>query len=283
MKLTIAALCALLILGSTRVLAHEEPFLAVLSIGQGAAVMLAEGSTQILYDTGPDGIILEALARHMPAWDQTLELLIISHLHTDHIGGADEILTRFHVKEVWWNGASAEGAAITSFTNSLGQVPQVHPLAGFHAVVGGFRLEVLHPIEGRAGQVLKHAHNGTLVVRATAKGRSALLTGDLEKEHVRSLLTACVEPCEQLRSDVLMLSHHGSRNATSAKLLDAVHPSLAFICVGQKNRYRHPHSETLELVSERNIPLHRTDLDGDLVVVFRPSGIVWQQSTGPPL
>lgn len=282
MKRIAVALCFLLIFGSLQVRAKAEPQLIVLSIGQGAAVLLQHGSTQILYDTGPDGGILEGLGRHVPIWDTTLELVVLSHLHTDHIGGADEVFDRFKIGELWWNDAASNSPATLALRASLPPSRRT-PSAGHTQSVGAFTLEVLHPPEEVAGMTLSHAHDGTLVVRARVEGRSALLTGDLEANHVRSLVAGCAHPCAKVQADVLMLSHHGSRNATSAALLDAVAPSLAFVCVGKKNRYRHPHPEPLELLSARSIPLHRTDLHGDLVVVFRPSGIVWQRSTGPPL
>ncbi len=272
---------SLIALGTSRILASDEPRVVVLSVGQGAAVLLQAGSTQILYDTGPDGTVLEALNRHVPAWDHNLELLILSHLHTDHIGGADEVLGRYTVNETWWNGALETNVATKAFLSVMGAAST--PTLGDTASIGPFKLEVLHPPESVANMQLTHAHDGTLVLRATAASKSVLLTGDLETSHLRALTRDCDAPCPKLKADVLMLSHHGSRNATSAKLLDAVEPALAFVCVGKRNRYHHPHQETLELIEKYQIPLHRTDLHGDLVVVFRPSGIAWQRSTGPPL
>lgn len=92
-----------------------------------------------------------------------------------------------------------------------------------------------------------------------------LFTGDLETDGGEDVVLAHYTP-EQLSADVLKVGHHGSSDATSNAWLDAVDPSLAAIEVGSGNSYGHPHSELLQRLSSRGIPVYRTDQDGTFVV-----------------
>ena len=69
-----------------------------------------------------------------------------------------------------------------------------------------------------------------------------------------------------LESDVLKIAHHGSKNSTSGAFLDSVSPQLAIIMAGKKNRYGHPHAETLTKLQTAGIRIFRTDMDGTILM-----------------
>ncbi len=123
-------------------------------------------------------------------------------------------------------------------------------------------MEILHP-EGYPGS--GDINNASIVIRLTYEEVTFLFTGDLETDGGEDVVLAHYTP-EQLSADVLKVGHHGSSDATSNAWLDAVDPSLAAIEVGSGNSYGHPHSELLQRLSSRGIPVYRTDQDGTFVV-----------------
>lgn len=110
------------------------------------------------------------------------------------------------------------------------------------------------------------------IVRVTADGRSILFTGDApaEIEHLAAT--------KQIRSDVLKVSHHGSKTSSDWEFLQAVAPQLAVISVGRENRFGHPHQETINKLSALSIPVARTDQSGAIRVQLDAEGIYWSGS-----
>jgi len=92
------------------------------------------------------------------------------------------------------------------------------------------------------------------------------LTGDLERADEISLARSGIP----IASDVLKVAHHGSRYSTSALFLEKVRPAMAVISSGRRNRYRHPHSETIDRLHEAGVAIFRTDTDG--TITFRTDG-----------
>ncbi|MEI8255655.1 MAG: MBL fold metallo-hydrolase, partial [Deltaproteobacteria bacterium] len=105
--------------------------------------------------------------------------------------------------------------------------------------------------------------NANSVVARVESGRvHVLFTGDAERPTEQRLLAE--QTAGTLAADVLKVAHHGSRFASSAALVDAVHPRFAVISCGAGNGYGHPHAATLNLLAARGVVLHRTDLEGDV-------------------
>jgi competence protein ComEC len=139
--------------------------------------------------------------------------------------------------------------------------------------VGGLRIAPLWPPRGAAGS--RNARS--LVVRIDAgEQRRALLPGDLDVEAERRLLERAVD----LRADVLLLPHHGSRSSSSAAFLDAVAPRLAIASAPCRGRFGMPHREVRERLAARGTPLGWTGRDGALRVPLR--GPLQLRGTGPP-
>ena len=124
------------------------------------------------------------------------------------------------------------------------------------------QVEILHP-EGYPGT--GEINNSSIVIHLTYEDVSFLFTGDLETDdgetEILSNYTA-----DQLQADVLKVGHHGSFTSTSSAWLDAVDPSIAAIEVGSGNLYGHPHSEVLNRLDSRGIPVYRTDVHGTFVI-----------------
>lgn len=219
--------------------------LVAADVGQGNAVLVRTASHTLVYDTGP-GYSRDAdagqrvLVPLLRAWGESVHTVVLSHRDQDHTGGAAAVLRM------------QAGAALLS---SLEAAHPLHALrAGERCRAGqrwdwdGVTFEVLHP--GPADPAAAAKPNALSCVLRIGNGRAhALLAGDVEKAQEASLLLAG----RALRSDVLLVPHHGSKTSSTPAFLDAVRPALALVQAGYRNRFGHPAAEVLERYRERGI------------------------------
>jgi len=192
-------------------------------------------------------------------------LFVLSHAHEDHAGGAESIVRALKPAH-WW-----ESAFITtgpSYQQALEaaqamgtQWSRVHP--GQQWDLDGVRVEVLAP-DSLWTTRQRDANETSVVLRVQYGSRAMLLMGDAEKEEEEWLLEH-IAP-DRLRADVLKLGHHGSRTSSTSPLVEAVRPRLGLVSSGAGNRYGHPSPEILDRFAQQQIPLLRTDHDGNIEV-----------------
>lgn len=216
-------------------------------VGQGdmTAITTPVGH-RVVVDGGPDPQrAAEILGAELPFWDRDVDMIVLTHPHSDHISGLNEILRRYNVGSVlerrqdfegaeyavWYDLVEAEGAAaIKSAPGTRLSFPD------------GVAVEVLGPpteiLKGTASDV----DNGSVIVRVTYGDRSFIITGDLFGEGEAWL----VDSGQPLSTDVLRVAHHGSRTSSSQQFLDAVDPGVAIISVGSDNRFGHPAPEVVD-------------------------------------
>jgi len=227
--------------------------LLALDVGQGTAVLVRTREHLLLFDAGPQysresdagqRVLLPLLRARGEA---RIDTLVLSHRDLDHVGGAGALLKALPVGEV------------------LSSLEPQHPLlaavrqsrrcnAGQSWVWDGVRFDMLRPAEADYERGLKsNAMSCVLRVAETREGgRSALLTGDIERDQEAALVAG---QREALRSDVLIAPHHGSRTSSTGAFLDAVQPATAVFQAGYKNRFGHPAADVLQRYRERGIVL----------------------------
>ncbi|HXI13118.1 MAG TPA: DNA internalization-related competence protein ComEC/Rec2 [Thermoanaerobaculia bacterium] len=269
----------------------EVPQVEFLDVGQGDAILIRTGRHAILVDGGNNrvsfarsGLVPDLLGRGVTQ----LDAIVLTHPHPDHCGGLPEVLERLHVKELWISGrhlSSPCGASLieTAWRKSVvvrlaEKLPrlQLDPrppparretMSGQRGEAYGATIETLVP----AGRFRRASeNNSSVVLRFRAAGRSLLLTGDMEKDGERALLS---RENEDLRSDVLKVAHHGSGSSTTEALLDAVAPRLAVISCGRGNRFGHPQAQVVSRLRSRGVRLYRTDRNGAVRVRFSNPGL----------
>lgn len=227
-------------------------------VGQGSAVLVRTREHLLLYDTGPalgpgDDAGARVLVPLLRArGERSIDLLMISHADNDHAGGAAAVL---------------RATTVRALSSSL---PATHPLrAGAVAHTpcrdgqswqwDGVHFEVLHPTPADSAEA-RSTNAVSCVLRVVdAQGRSALLTGDIETPDEAALVR---RHGARLRSDALLVPHHGSRTSSSDALLDAVAPGVAVVQAGYRNRFGHPAPQVAARLAARGIALVRTDQCG---------------------
>lgn len=253
------------------------PELALLDVGQGDSILLRDGDRAILVDGGGwdrgdlgGRVLLPAL---LAEGVRSLDALVMTHPDRDHCGGLVDIAAYLPVREVWMGPGWEEGCAET--LRSLPSTRTRVLWAGEEAAVGRWKLEVLHP----AADEWRGTNERSLVIRAEAFGRSALLTGDIESWAEFRLLSCCER---DVRVDLLKVAHHGSKTSSTASFLDAARPRLALVSAGVRNIYHHPSETVLDRFEERGIPLLRTDRDGMLLIRVGEDGRWRIETPGAP-
>lgn len=246
-----------------------ELWVTALDVGQGAAVLVESRGHTLLYDTGPrysgsadaGGRIVLPYLRWRGI--ERIDLLVVSHLDSDHAGGAASILRGIPVGSVL-TSIDAEQPALA------GARAVQRCEAGQRLDLGPLRLDVLHPAAADYARPRLASNAASCVLRIDAAGRRLLLTGDAPA----LVETEMVASGADLAADWLSVPHHGSRSSSSDALLDAARPRWASVQAGYRNRFGHPAPEVLARYMARGVHVVRSDEAGAAQWRFRSDGTV---------
>ena len=246
-----------------------------IDVGQGDSTLFElPGGTVILIDGG-DGehgsaAVLDLLRAKSIG---TIDLLVLTHPHADHVGGLVAVLEALDVLEIWEGGAEADTEAYRNFVQArdsegaLVRVPDQSMIRNY----GRVAIEVLNREEGYAGE-----NNDSLVLKISYGDTAFLMTGDVEKEETIDLLK---DWGEDLDCDVLKVPHHGSASFDPA-FVKATSPELAVISVGTGNPYGQPAEETVDAYLDTGTALCRTDLSGSITVTTDGASLAFDCRSG---
>ena len=255
--------------------------LTVLDVGQGDSLfVVSPGGKTLLIDGGGafggfpgheehNGVDPGEEAVSPYLWSrgfQKLDVVALTHAHQDHLGGVFAILENFRVGRLWIGREVSSPALATLEELARDQkIPIEHELRGQSFRWDGIDGEFLWP-EIVPEEVAPSAkNNDSLVLHLRYGSRSFLLPGDAEKQVEREILSE--NSVEAIRSDVLKIGHHGSKNSTTTEFLAAVQPHFGIISAGEDNLYGHPSPELLERLENAGVRILRTDRDGAVHVL----------------
>lgn len=232
-------------------------------VGQGDAIFIETPDRhQILVDGGPSQAVLSKLGQVMPPWDRSVDAIVLTHPHLDHVAGLVSALDRYDVAAIYDGGALARTGAMDAFgEDSIAEGAAIDRLvAGDRFVYGDVTIDVLAPIKAVDGTYPKDPNEASVVLLLTYRDTTILLTGDATDDVERDILSTVGD------IDVLKVGHHGSRTSSSTEFLDDVTPEFAVISCGIDNSYGHPHPATIQRLEDRHVRIKRTDLDGDILL-----------------
>jgi competence protein ComEC len=223
-----------------------------LDVGQGDAILIRTPSHHhILIDGGPSPeAITTELGSRLPFWSRTIDLVVLTHPHNDHIAGLVEVLRRYEVKQVLEGGMECDSPAYSEWLKLIEDkgIKRTIARAGQRIELGaGIWLDILHPPPDLLQGTDSDIDNNGIVLRLVYGEISFLLTADIYQEGEQCLLGQGVE----LESTVLKVAHHGADTSSSPSFLDAVSPQLAVISVGEDNLYGLPDQEVRDRLEQR--------------------------------
>src|SRR5204862_6933816 len=248
--------------------------LGFFDVGQGdAALIVTPEGKRVLIDAGPGASpVVPYLQSHH--YD-TLDLIVASHNHTDHIGGMVAVIGSAVVRAYLDNGIPHTTATYQGTLRTVaGSGAQYLQATARSISVGSARLRVLPPPSRQVDQ-----NNGSVGVLLEYGEFRALLTGDSEQDELGYWLQHESVP----RVTVVKVAHHGSRNGTTAAWAQATRPQVAVISVGAGNSYGHPAPQVIDLWQSAGARVYRTDRDGAVIIEAQRNGsyIVLNEHSGP--
>lgn len=234
-----------------------------IDVGQGDSILIQSGVENVLIDAGENDKSEDVVAYLKSIGVKTLNMVVATHPHSDHIGGLDVVIENFDVKKVIMPEVPKDilptNKTYTDFLYAIKDNSVKANLAypGDSYKVGDGTLTVLGPVNA-----YDNLNNLSLVMKFSYKSKAFLFTGDQESDAEYDLLNTGAD----VSADVLKVGHHGSSTSSSQKFIDAVGADIYVIEVGRDNRYNHPHAEIRQRLGETGKPVYRTDIDGTVVM-----------------
>lgn len=233
-----------------------------IDVGQGDCTLIKTPDGNMLIDAGENGYETTVLDYLEAQGVDSLKYFVATHPHSDHIGGAAEVLEAVSVENVIMPKLSKDNTPatatyekmLTAIKNSSAKVISAKP--GSEYSFGGAEFTVLAPFEQD-----ENLNNMSVVLKLTYKGYSFMLSGDAEKEVENRILKAGYD----ISADVYKGAHHGSSTSNSKKFVKAINPTYAVLSYEEGNSYGHPHRETVELFNEEGIVYYSTADYGTIV------------------
>jgi competence protein ComEC len=257
-----------------------------IDVGQGDSLLVVspEGRTMLVDAGGPVGSVKET-AQAASTFDvgeevvspylwsrrmRRLDVMVLSHAHSDHMGGMAAVMRSFRPRELWV-GIDPESEAYRALLReavALG-VTVRHLHAGDAVDWSGVGVKVLAPESGYVNRG-EPVNNDSLVLRLQYGEGSALLEGDAEAPSERAMLAnGRVGPVTLLK-----VGHHGSRTSTTEEFFAATTPKDAVVSVGRGNTFGHPRPEVVARIAAARTRLYRTDEFGLTTFLLERDGSI---------
>jgi len=235
-----------------------------LDVGQGdAALITTPEGKRILIDAGPEPTrVADILSA---SGIDTIDLVVASHAHSDHIGGMPAILSRFTVRAYIDNGIPYTSSVYRRTMSTVERTPGIQYLPATERTItlGSVTLRVL-PLP-LADKTQNNNSVGLLIEYGNFR---ALYTGDSETKELAHWLARGLIP----QVAVVKAAHHGSRNGVTSQWIRTTSPRIVLISVGARNSYGHPSSATVRMWQKAGAQVYRTDLMGEITVTASRDG-----------
>ncbi len=239
-------------------LESQNSYVEMLDVGQGDSILIYSGGKAALIDTGIKSYA-DDIAETLKSRDiNTLDLLLITHNHSDHMGGIVPLTEEFKVKNIVTPDLEKTDERTDKMMTAIENVnasggKSVTAQKGMNFTLGDFDITVIGAFYDE-----KDENDRSIIVRAKIGKWKFLFTGDAQEPAEKHLL----EENTDIKCDVLKVGHHGSMYGTSEEFLAACSPSFAMISCGKGNRYSHPHDVVLMRLQDAGVQYFRTDTSG---------------------
>lgn len=237
-----------------------------IDVGQGDSILVESNGKYMLVDAGEEdkGSVVTRYLKDRGVND--IDYVVATHPHSDHIGGMDDVINGFDVKNIIMPD---DYAGTKCFENMLDAVEEnnvnaITGKAGYTFELGDFKCNILGPVN-----IEEDANNNSVVMKLVLGNDSILLTGDCSRGEEEDI----INNNSDISADVIKVGHHGSSTSSSDEFIRKTDPEIAVISCGKDNDYGHPHKKTVETLNRYGVKVYRTDIDGSIVVKCSGNGI----------
>ena len=266
--LAIAALSGLLFLNFISANKNSDKLrVSFFNVGQGDSIFIQTADKKdILIDGGPDKTVIKKLGKAMPFWDRTIDLIIITHPHSDHISGLIEVIKRYKIKEIFYTGVSYNSETYAELLRQIEhnkiELIEINKQQEL-ALSENLKLKILFPNENLREKNIENLNNTSMVVKLIYNENSFLFAADAEYEVEQILL----EDEIGLSADILKVGHQGASDSSSLEFLQKVAPQIAIISVGANNKFGHPSLRVIRRLEKLGAKVFRSDQNGDIKII----------------
>ncbi|HEX6977357.1 MAG TPA: hypothetical protein VF185_03300 [Patescibacteria group bacterium] len=251
-------------------------------VGQGDSMLLTYKNFQVLIDGGPNNKVLTCLTNHIPFYDKTIEVVILTHPESDHFTGLIDVFKNYKIEYFLANEVDSGTVSYSLLKNMVGGSPTkvINPLTGLTLRYDLIHLDILHPSqtfinsqkEGESAtstsklgtfETKRNLNEFSIIGLWTFKDFTALTTGDIPT----STLNEVVLANSLSNITYLKVPHHGSKTGLTTNVLESLKPKIGVISVAKSNIYHLPDDMVLNALKESKVKTLRTDELGTIEVV----------------
>ncbi len=250
----------------------DAVYIHFIDVGQGSSTLIQEGTSGILIDAGEKDygdVVVDYLK---DVGITSLEYVVASHPHSDHIGGLDDVIYAFPTYKVIMPELEEFNTPTTRVYEDLLTAVFDKEIdsefifdEAYHFVLNdNIKVHAIAPVEQD-----ENLNNMSIICNIEAFDTKFAVLADAEKDELKSIYNDTIY---DFSADVIALGHHGSSTSIYKPYLDAVNADIAVISCGRDNSYGHPHKEALDYINANAMNSLRTDEMGDIVFKVTAEG-----------
>jgi len=235
-----------------------------IDVGQGdSSLIICDGKT-LLIDAGENGHETDVINYLRNLGIKKLDYIIVTHQHSDHIGGMPEVLEEFGADNIIMprltKAQTPTNSTYKAFLEALkdSDAKVISSKVGASYSLGSAMFYIYGPVTDDAEDI----NSMSVVTKVTYGENSFLFSGDAETDEEKEVIDTGAD----IDADVYKMGHHGSYTSSSKEFLNAVTPEICIISCGTDNDYGHPHDAALKRVKKHTNEIYRTDICGSIVI-----------------